>query len=367
MGTKAPAFFSVIIPVYNTPKEYLDCCMASLAAQTMGEMEIILVDDGSAEPCRSLCDGYAAADERIRVIHQVNQGVSAARNNGIASAKADWILFVDADDWLEPDACMQLREELEYASCDILQFRAIKEYPGRQEKLHYGYEDGKTYDLSDTDIRERMYRRVMGVTVVNGVRLCTAYYSCDKVFRRAFLRDNGLEYPVGVPKSEDKVFILTCLEKLGAMRYTDKTLYHYRMNAGSAIHKYAEKADANCRGLAEILMPIAQRMDREIGLAKGEGGYDRISSDCERFLFGILSDVLFLKFYHRDCPLGAKARRTEALAFLNGEPFRTCIRRCPYGALSMESKLKKLLLCMNMPGLFCAIRRLYGKALGKSV
>lgn len=368
MNSNTPrAFFSMIVPVYNTPKEYLDCCINSLTGQTLSEIEIILVDDGSGEPCRTLCDEYCKADGRIRVIHQENQGVSAARNRGIEEASADWIMFVDGDDWLEQDACLRLKEHLEQQECDILQFGAVQEYPGRQEKLRYGYEAGRIYDTNQVSTRETLYRRVMGVRTVNGERLCTAYYSWDKVFRRAFLTENSLQYPVGVPKSEDKVFILTCMEKLGTMRFVDESLYHYRLNAASAIHKYSENADINCIVLAEKLMPIARRMDCQLSELKGESGYKRITGDCRRFVFGIISDVLFLKFYHPDCPLDRKSRRTQALEFLSREPFGSVIRECPYSELSGEAKLKKLLLSHGYVSLFCTVYRLYKRLLGKAV
>lgn len=354
-------YFSIIIPVYNTERSYLDGCMESVLRQTFSDFEVLLVDDGSGEPCRSLCEGYASEDERVRLLRQENAGVSAARNNGLQSARADWILFVDGDDWLEPDALERLAAHLEEKHCDILQFCAVKEYADRREKLHYGYEPGRMYDTADTATREFLYRRFMAV----GAGLCTPYYSWDKVIRRAFLQENGLAYPVGVPKSEDKVFFLRCLEKLGTFGTVEDELYHYRIIAASTCRRYTEKADENCTGLADHLMEIAERMDGELAALTGQPDYDRLRRDCRRFLFGILTDVLHQKFYHPENPQDKKTRTAQANEFLAAEPFRTAIRDCSYGELSAEAKLKKFLLTHGWPGVFCGIRNAYNRICGR--
>ena len=88
---------SIIVPVYKAEK-YIHQCIDSLLAQTYRNIEVILVDDGSPDNCGKICDEYAAKDYRVKVIHQQNGGVSAARNVGLANATGEWITFVDADD-----------------------------------------------------------------------------------------------------------------------------------------------------------------------------------------------------------------------------------------------------------------------------
>lgn len=91
------------MPVYNVAR-FLPRCLGSLIGQTYKELEIICVNDGSCDGSAAILDQYAAKDARIKVIHQENSGVSAARNRGIEAATGELITFVDADDWLEPDA-----------------------------------------------------------------------------------------------------------------------------------------------------------------------------------------------------------------------------------------------------------------------
>ena len=97
-----PSLISVVVPVYNSAP-YLETCLRSLLAQTWQDWEAILVDDGSTDGSARLCDTWAKKEPRLRVIHQENAGVSAARNAGIAAARGDYLAFVDADDWVEPD------------------------------------------------------------------------------------------------------------------------------------------------------------------------------------------------------------------------------------------------------------------------
>lgn len=98
---------SIIIPIFNV-ESYLDRCIASVSDQTYQNLEIILVDDGSTDRSGQICDEWAARDPRIRVIHQPNSGVSAARNTGLHAASGDWIIQVDSDDYVAPYAVQQL-------------------------------------------------------------------------------------------------------------------------------------------------------------------------------------------------------------------------------------------------------------------
>ena len=95
---------SIIIPVFNIER-YLKQCLDSILTQTLSDIEIILVDDGSTDKSGAICDKYASKDERIQVIHKANEGLSCARNDGINVSKAPYIMFVDGDDWIEQDFC----------------------------------------------------------------------------------------------------------------------------------------------------------------------------------------------------------------------------------------------------------------------
>jgi len=104
-------FISFIVPVYNV-EDYLHECVDSIIGQTCGDWELILIDDGSPDRCPQICDEYAAKDNRIKVIHQRNAGVAAARNAGLDAAQGEWIWFVDSDDWIVREAVEILKSRI---------------------------------------------------------------------------------------------------------------------------------------------------------------------------------------------------------------------------------------------------------------
>ena len=108
---------SVIVPVYGVEK-YLPACIESILSQTFTDFELILVDDGSPDDCPRLCDEAAKRDARIRVIHQANAGLSAARNAGIEIARGQWLSFVDSDDFVAPTFLQALYEAAQKAEAD---------------------------------------------------------------------------------------------------------------------------------------------------------------------------------------------------------------------------------------------------------
>lgn len=112
---------SVIIPVYNV-EPYLRQCLNSVISQTCRDIEIILIDDGSTDGCGAICDEYRERDERVTVFHTENRGLSAARNLGIDNAKGEWLMFVDSDDWVEPQYCELPLKAAEETGADLVIF-----------------------------------------------------------------------------------------------------------------------------------------------------------------------------------------------------------------------------------------------------
>ena len=104
---------SVIVPVYNIKREYLERCIASICNQTYKNLEILLVDDGSTDGSGAVCDEFAKKDERIRVFHKENGGSSSARNLGIENATGEYLGFIDSDDFIEPDMYELLAEAIQ--------------------------------------------------------------------------------------------------------------------------------------------------------------------------------------------------------------------------------------------------------------
>jgi len=116
---------SVIVPIYKV-ETYLNRCIQSILNQTWSDFELILVDDGSPDRCPDICDWWKEKDKRITVIHKENGGLSDARNAGLKVAVGEFIVFVDSDDWVEPDYLQVLMESLRESNCDIVECGIIQ-------------------------------------------------------------------------------------------------------------------------------------------------------------------------------------------------------------------------------------------------
>ena len=137
---------SVIVPVYNI-EQYIGKCLDSIIGQTLKEIEIIVVDDGSTDDSSRIIDRYARTDSRIVAIHKTNGGVVSARNCGIARATGSYILFVDGDDHLESDTCERLLKKAQATRADMVIMRFDIEYPQHKEEPRFWSQD--EYDRSE--------------------------------------------------------------------------------------------------------------------------------------------------------------------------------------------------------------------------
>ncbi len=334
--------FSVIVPVYKVPEKYLRECIESILNQTFDKIEVILVDDGSPDTCGVICDEYAKNDSRITVIHQDNQGVSVARNNGIKAAKADWIMFVDGDDWIELDACERLSKYLCDTDADMIMFRAWKNYASNCVELKYGIKGDRWFNMDVYDDRELLYRKVMQPLNMakHPVSTCTFYYSIDKIYSRKFLITNSIEYPQGIPVSEDKVFILSCFEHLNKLHFVNERLYHYRINSQSVTRRYSETIDEDRRKLILMLRNIAIRLDAQLAQHSGNNQCDIMQRELDLFVAHTVFGILMRKYFHADWPYSQRLRKKEAKKFLASEPFKTALETIEYKQLSPKNIFK---------------------------
>lgn len=173
--------FSIIVPVYKVEK-YLKRCVESLRNQTYEDIEIILVDDGSPDCCPKICDEYATKDNRIKVLHKKNGGLSDARNAGLALASGEYVLFVDSDDWLKNNSCEQFAKYVDNdEKIDICIGRLLND-DGSYYSPASVAEIGKVY--RGEDYYTRFYRYIIPCAVA-------------PVYRKNFLIDNDLHFLVG--------------------------------------------------------------------------------------------------------------------------------------------------------------------------
>ena len=143
---------SIVVPVYKVPEKYLHQCVESLIKQTMEDIEIVLVDDGSPDDCGLICDSYSEKDARIKVIHKENGGLAAARNSGVAASSGEWIMFVDGDDWIEAPMCqMMFQKTLDTPNLDLVMCEWVKDYNGKLQYFDFKFRDGQLFEKDACD------------------------------------------------------------------------------------------------------------------------------------------------------------------------------------------------------------------------
>ena len=136
---------SIIVPVYKVEHE-LDRCVKSLLGQTYKNIEIILVDDGSPDCCPKMCDEFARQDNRVKVVHKRNGGLSDARNAGLKVASGEYVLYVDSDDYIDIDSCERFMEARNNENVDIIVGNAVMEKKDGNELInHSEIQEGITY------------------------------------------------------------------------------------------------------------------------------------------------------------------------------------------------------------------------------
>lgn len=220
---------SIIVPVYNTEK-YVGKCIESIMQNSVKDMEVILIDDGSTDTSGELCDRYAAqyADRCVlRVFHQENRGVLEARKIGVEAAKAEYVTFVDSDDWIEGRLLEELLRAAEGSEEIDLVISGLTCVKGGFRFRRGGSLSPGTYRVAEDCIAERMFydwdTGEMGI----------AGYACGKLFRRSLLADVIKRVDKGIGHGEDYAWFFSYVPLARKIVVTGCFLYHYRMHAKS--------------------------------------------------------------------------------------------------------------------------------------
>ncbi len=213
---------SIIVPVYNA-KKYLQRCVDSVLQQTYKTWELILVDDGSSDGSSELCDSLALEDERIKVVHKPNGGVSSARNSGLDNAKGEYVVFIDADDFITGKHCEILMQENERADLLICGYQEIEKNSISEIKT-----DNK--QLSIDEFR-KSFDELIQCDIVNP--------PWNKRYKREIIGD--LRFDANIRIGEDLVFNLAYFEKCENIQIISQTSYCYdRTNENAATKKYKD-------------------------------------------------------------------------------------------------------------------------------
>lgn len=227
--------FSIIIPVYKVEK-YIDECVQSVLGQSFRDFELILVDDGSPDGCGAILDGYAAADSRVRVIHQQNGGVAKARTVGAHAAVGSYIMNIDGDDYIENNSLALLAEKIEKFSADVYCFGYYSLSGGTEEEHLPDMDEGVVQN------RDALYRRI----IFDREKPFFTFGVFPSVWSRVVKRELYLKRQSMIDEKitlgEDFAVTIPIMFEAESIYVIRRPLYCYRVVPGSISRRYNENA-----------------------------------------------------------------------------------------------------------------------------
>lgn len=223
---------SVVMPVYNNEK-YLRSCLDGLLSQTVRNIEIICVNDGSTDSSQEILESYAAADPRFKILFQQNQGAGAARNYGMKAAQGDYIIFLDSDDIFEPVLLEKLLKKTEESESDVTVCRSDRYNQKNQKYVSCLWTVRKELlperqPFSCNDIKRDFF-------------MAFVWWPWDKLYRRSFINRLGIQYQ-NLRTTNDLFFVAGSMLKAEKISYINDVLVHHRVGMTSSLSVTREKS-----------------------------------------------------------------------------------------------------------------------------
>lgn len=232
---------SIVVPIYNM-EDYLDRCLQSLLGQSLREIEIIAVNDGSRDFSLELLQKYARQDSRITIIDKANGGVSAARNDGVLAARGQYIGFVDPDDWVHESMYEQLYHAAAEEDSDIAMCTYVREFETHSKEKRFDMPDKQTYRADE--LQAKMLRRLVGPLkeeLAKPENLDAWGTVWSKLYRAELIKDHGLKFMdlAVIGSNEDTLFNIHAFYYAKSFVFLNRPLYHYwRSNTESITSTY---------------------------------------------------------------------------------------------------------------------------------
>lgn len=216
--TDKKPIISVIVPVYNS-ELFLEKCINSITTQSYANLEIVLIDDGSTDGSVALCDSYGEKDERIKVVHQKNSGVSKSRNNGLDLITGSYVTFVDSDDWIEPSMIEELYDALCRYKADFSECAYYKNKGSSEESE-------LRYDIETFLTKEQLMKDILSGKAMSVV--------WGKLYKKSIF-DDGIRFPNN-RVYEDTRIVPEIGDRCTSSVYLSRALYHYLLHEKSITH-----------------------------------------------------------------------------------------------------------------------------------
>ncbi len=288
---------SIVVPIYEVEK-YLENCINSLLVQTLDNIEIILVDDGSVDKSGMIADSYAGKYSFIKVVHQKNKGLGPARNTGMKIATGEYIGFVDSDDWVMPNMFEKLYIAAKENDADIVASGHCDWTNGKIVRRRQHPMSGKTVKgKNEVDtIRKKLYGHLPNDKDIEAFPMSVWI----AIYRRKMIEDNHLQFINII--SEDIIFNISAYKCANIITFTEGVDYCYRKEAQTSItQSFSEK---RLRSYEEFLIKLTELAKEEDGSSECMLRIKRKAMDCCRLYVGQVGNTnisLKKKIYYLDC------------------------------------------------------------------
>lgn len=242
---------SIIVPVYKAELS-LNKCLDSILDQTFGDFEVILINDGSPDSCGSICDAYASKDKRLRVIHKENNGVSAARNDGIKVARGKYITFVDSDDWIEPNMLEGIMSIIRTDNYDCVVTGIL-----------FDFEKDKHVQLRHVNDKLRCKtKHDIGNAVIQLEQSKIFGFCHCKVYKTEIVKDNDIYFSTDISYMEDLIFNCRYFSLIDTLYVCQESYYHYIIgNETSLSSKYVPNLFSTIREVNKYITELFGKLD----------------------------------------------------------------------------------------------------------
>ena len=326
---------SIIVPVYNNAK-YISKCIESIISQKFSNWELILVNGGSQDKTKEICEKYAHKDERIILINTINEGPSGARNIGLDYAHGEYCMFVDGDDYIEQDTLKILADEIKEKDYQIIFYGNYNDilndgkYTIKNENL------SKKCAFNDNSEFQKVYKDLLDNHLVNQV--------WNKIYKKSFIDEVGARFPKGINYSEDLIFNIKLYKKLQSGMVIDKALYHYVNHKGNSLcSTFNEKKYKDIKYVYTITRTEVY------------GWNDKLLNYIDNsFITDI--NIFINSMYNSDCRLGVNEKKILIEEIVKDEVVHSCIRKI--NIKGIRNKITSILIKIKNVNLLLAMGKI---------
>lgn len=324
---------SIVVPVYNT-KKYLERCVQSLLCQTLLDIQIILVDDGSDDGSGEMCEQYKRTDPRIKVIHKENQGLGFARNTGMEAAEGEFIAFVDSDDYIDPQMYEKLYEAAMRYEADMVLSGAkyiggetfIKE---NQIELKHCFEREESFKGEEG--RKKLMLGIAGALPKETEDSRYGFACWKNLYRNSVIRDENIKFVSEREiSSEDVIFHMDYIPHIKNAVGIPGAWYNYCRNSTSLTKGYREDRYVRCR---HMIQAVEQRMSDVMEEREYQPYTDRQLQAYARVC------LTQLCVYARESRMPEKERVRKAVKICRDSKLQEVLKRYPYWKLPLKQAI----------------------------